>query len=57
MARRRLKQIDANRAAYIKQVYGHDWRQLGHYDMVLDTGRLGHLRAAEAILAAPPRQD
>jgi hypothetical protein len=40
-ARKRLKQIDPNRAAYIKQVYGHDWRQLGHYDTVLETGRLG----------------
>ena len=50
------KQIDANRAVYIKQVFGHDWWQLRHYDMVLDTGRLGHQRAAEAILAAAPRQ-
>lgn len=51
-ARRRLKHTDANRAAYVKQVYGHDWLHPAHYDLVLDTGRLGFDRAAEAVLAA-----
>jgi len=51
-ARKRMKTTDANRSAYIKQVYGHDWVHPAHYDLVLDTGRLGLDGAAEAILAA-----
>ena len=51
-ARKRIKQVDANRAAYIKQLYGHDWNHPAHYDLVVDTGRLGFPGAAEAILAA-----
>ena len=51
-ARKRLKQTDANRAAYVRQVYGHDWMNLLHYDVVLDTGKLGFERAAEAVIAA-----
>lgn len=51
VARRRLKQIDANRAAYVKQVYDHDWLHPSHYHMVLDSGRLGYEKAADAIVA------
>lgn len=51
-ARRRIKQTDANRSAYIKQVYGHDWTHPSHYHLVVDTGRLGYETAAAAILAA-----
>ena len=51
-ARRRLKQSDENWTAYIKQVYGHDRNLASHYDMVLDTGRLGYEATVEAILAA-----
>lgn len=51
-ARRRVKHTDANRAAYVRQVYGHDWLHPAHYDLVLDTGRLGFERSAEAVLAA-----
>jgi cytidylate kinase len=54
-ARRRIKQTDANRAAYVRQLYGHDWLQPAHYDLVLDTGRLGFEGAAEAVLAAVGR--
>jgi cytidylate kinase len=50
-ARRRLKQTDENWTAYIKQVYGHDRNLPSHYDMVLDTGRLGYEATVEAILA------
>ncbi|TME94315.1 MAG: cytidylate kinase-like family protein [Chloroflexi bacterium] len=50
-AKRRLKQTDENRRAYIRQVYGHTWDLPGHYDMVLDTGRLGYDATVEAILA------
>ncbi len=49
---RRMKQTDANRAAYIRQVYGHDWAHPSHYDLVLDTERFGFEGAAEVILAA-----
>jgi len=51
-ARRRLKQTDENWTSYIKQVYGHDRHLAEHYDLVLDTGRLGYGATVEAILAA-----
>jgi CMP/dCMP kinase len=51
-ARHRLKQADENWNAYIKQVYGHDRNLPGHYDLVLDTGRLGYEATVEAIVAA-----
>jgi cytidylate kinase len=50
-ARKRIKQIDANRGAYIRQVYDHDWLHPSHYHMVLDSGRLGFERTADAIVA------
>jgi hypothetical protein len=53
-ARRRLKQADENWTAYIKQVYGHDRNLASHYDLVLDTGRLGYDATLAAILAALP---
>ena len=53
-ARRRLKQADENWTAYIKQVYGHDRNLASHYDLVLDTGRLGYDTTVAAILAALP---
>lgn len=55
-ARRRLKQADENWTAYIKQVYGHDRNLPGHYDLVLDTGRLGYDATVDAILAALKRR-
>ena len=51
-ARRRLKLADENWNAYIKQVYGHDRNLPSHYDLVLDTGRLGYEGTVEVILAA-----
>jgi cytidylate kinase len=51
-ARRRVKQTDENWTAYIKQVYGHDRNLASHYDLVLDTGRLGYEATVDAILAA-----
>lgn len=53
-ARRRMKQTDANRTAYIRQAYGRQWTHPSHYDLVLDTGRLGSDVAANVILAALP---
>lgn len=54
VARRRLHETDANRAAYMRQVYGSEWRSPAHYDLVLNTDRLGYERSAAAILAALP---
>ncbi len=54
-ARKYLKERDANSTAYIRQVYGHDWQRSNHYDLVIDTARLGHARAVEVILAALPK--
>jgi hypothetical protein len=51
-AKRRLKQTDENWTSYIKQVYGHDRNLASHYDLVVDTGRLGYEATVEAILAA-----
>ena len=51
-AKRRLKQTDENWTSYIKQVYGHDRNHPAHYDMVLDTGRLGYEGTVEAVVAA-----
>jgi cytidylate kinase len=51
-ARKRMRQSDENWTAYIRQVYGHDRIHPGHYDMVLDTGRLGYDGTIAAILAA-----
>jgi cytidylate kinase len=50
-AKRRIKQMDANRREYARQVYNVDWRDPVHYHLVVDTGRLGYERAAAAILA------
>lgn len=54
-ARRRLREVDANRAAYIRQVYAADWRDGANFDLVVNTGRLGYERAAAAIIAAANR--
>jgi CMP/dCMP kinase len=51
-ARKRIKLTDENWTAYIRQVYGHDRIHPAHYDMVLDTGRLGYEGAIAAVLAA-----
>ena len=53
-ARRRMKQADENWTAYIKQVYGHDRNLAAHYDLVIDTGRLGYEATIAAILAVLP---
>src|ERR1700681_2539741 len=55
-ARRRIKLTDENWTAYIKQVYGHDRNLAAHYDMVLDTGRLGYETTVKLIVTAarPP---
>ena len=51
-AKKRLKRTDENWTAYIRQVYGHDRNHPAHYDMVIDTGRLGYDATVEVIVAA-----
>lgn len=51
-ARRRIHETDANRAAYIRQLYGRDWQAIQHYDMVINTARVGYASAADMILRA-----
>ena len=50
-ARKLMDRTDENWTAYIKQVYGHDRNLAGHYDMVLDTGRLGYEKTVKVIRA------
>ena len=51
-ARRRMHETDANRAAYIKQLYKQDWCDVEAYDLVVNTGRIPYLAAAQLILRA-----
>jgi len=44
--------IDTARAEYIADVFGVDWRDVTHYDLALDTGRLGVKRSTDLIEAA-----
>jgi cytidylate kinase len=50
VARRKTHETDSNRAAYIKQLYGHDWCDVDEYDLILNTGRVGYETAAQMIL-------
>lgn len=50
-ARARVEAVDGARAAYIRELYHADWRDPVHYDLVLNTGRLGHDRAAQLVVA------
>jgi cytidylate kinase len=52
VARRKMHETDANRAAYMRQVYGADWTEVSNYDLVLNTGCLGYDAAADAIMLA-----
>lgn len=51
-ARRQMKKMDANRGAYIQQVYNRTWSDPAHYHLVLDSGRLGWRKAADLIVLA-----
>lgn len=50
--RKLLRHTDENRGAYIKQVYGTDWRRPKHYQLILDSCWLGWERTANIIAAA-----
>ena len=51
-ARQRMHETDSNRAAYIRQLCGRDWRDPCCYDLMVNTGRIGHEAAARMILDA-----
>jgi CMP/dCMP kinase len=50
--RRKMHETDANRAAYIHQLYHKDWCDPEEYDLIVNTGRLGYQATAEVILRA-----
>jgi cytidylate kinase len=45
-----MHETDSNRAAYIKQLYGHDWCDPDEYDLIINTGRISFETAAGMIL-------
>ncbi|MGD0018456.1 MAG: cytidylate kinase-like family protein [Candidatus Limnocylindrales bacterium] len=49
-AKRKMHETDANRAAYIHQLYKKDWCDPDEYDLIVNTGRLGYQATAEVIL-------
>ena len=51
-ARHRVERTDANRTAYMRQVYDVAWQDPLRYAMVMNTAVLGYEPAAELILAA-----
>ncbi len=55
-ARRRVHETDANREAYAHQRVGADGGDPVHYDLVLNTSRLGYEACAETILEVVARR-
>ncbi len=51
-ARRRLREMDAARGAYIRELYAADWHDPANYDLVIDTGRLGFACACRVIVVS-----
>jgi len=46
------RSVDAARATYLRRRFDVDWMDARHYDLALDTGRLGLARSIELIEAA-----
>ena len=44
--------INANRAAYVRQVYSQDWLSPQHYHLILNTAWLGYERCSRLIADA-----
>jgi len=51
------RSVDAARATYIRRRFDADWMDAHHYDLALDTGRLGLARSIELIEAAARHVD
>jgi cytidylate kinase len=49
--------IDAARADYVRRIFGADWMDARHYDLVIDTGRLGISQAIDLIERAARSHD
>jgi cytidylate kinase len=43
------RSIDATRADYVRRLFGADWLDATHYDLAVDTGRLGVARTIDLI--------
>ena len=43
------RSIDGTRAEYVRRLYGADWLNATHYDLAVDTGRLGVQRTVDLI--------
>ncbi len=56
-ARRKMLETDANRQAYIKQLYHRDWCDPDEFDLILNTDRLGYEATAEIVLRALGKAD
>jgi cytidylate kinase len=46
------RSVDAARAAYLRRRFDVDWMDARHYDLALDTGRLGLARSIELVESA-----
>ena len=50
-ATRRLRETDANRAAYIRQLYHADWHDMSGYQLTIDTSVVSTEATADLIVA------
>jgi cytidylate kinase len=56
-ARRKIQEVDSNRAAYNKQLYGHDWCDPDEHDLIINTGQIDYETASQIILTAVADRD
>jgi hypothetical protein len=52
-----IEQVDKARARRLQAVFGHDWRDPGRYDMVLNIAQMTLETAAHLIVEAARRED
>jgi hypothetical protein len=50
-ARRRIRDVDAERGRFVRQAFGADWADPREYHLVINTGRVDVPTAAKMILA------
>ncbi|MBV9281071.1 MAG: cytidylate kinase-like family protein [Chloroflexi bacterium] len=51
-AEHRIKHVDEARGRYIRHFYRTNWLEVGHYDLVVNTGHFSHNEAVTLICAA-----
>jgi cytidylate kinase len=49
------RSVDRARSGYLRRLFGVDWQDARHYDLALDTGRLGIAESVELIERATRR--